>query len=245
MPTRTRPLTTRTAIPASGEAPQRAPGLPRQGLPDTSIVVLRRRVDPAGLPDEMAISAITLAELSAGPHQVRPDSEQDLHDEHEERARRTEAAQRADSDFDPVPSGAEAARIYGRVTAAVAAADRTPRRRIAGLMIAATAIAEGLPLVTTNPGDHAGPGKLLRIVPVTLPPVPHEKTLRPRLPARGSARAGGRAVPRRYSSWATGCSAAWLARLLWVPRGVLSNLTAVAALTWAFDARGCKFLTAR
>ena len=100
MPTRTRPLTTRTAIPASGEAPQRAPGLPRQGLPDTSIVVLRRRVDPAGLPDEMAISAITLAELSAGPHQVRPDSEQDLHDEHEERARRTEAAQRADSDFD-------------------------------------------------------------------------------------------------------------------------------------------------
>jgi len=112
-------------------------------------------------------------------------------------------------------------------------------------MIAATAIAEGLPLVTTNPGDHAGPGKLLRIVPVTLPPVPHEKTLRPRLPARGSARAGGRAVPRRYSSWATGCSAAWLARVLWVLRGVLSNLTAIAALRWAFDARGCKTLTAR
>jgi len=245
VPTRTRPLTTRTAIPASGEAPQRAPGLPRQGLLDTNILVLRRWIDPAELPDEMAISAITLAELSAGPHQVRPDSEQDLHDEHEERARRTEAAQRADSDFDPVPSGAEAARIYGRVTAAVVAAGRTPRRPIAGLMIAATAIAEGLPLVTTNPGDHAGPGKLLRIVPVTLPPVPHEKTLRPRLPARGSARAGGRAVPRRYSSWATGCSAAWLARLLWVRRGVLSNLTAVAALTWAFDARGCKFLTAR
>jgi predicted nucleic acid-binding protein len=145
----------------------------------------------------MAISAITLAGLSAGPHQVRPDSEQDLYGEHEERARRTEAAQRADSEFDPVPSGAEAARLYGRVTAAVAAAGRTPRRRIAGLMIAATAIAEGLPLVTTNPGDYAGPGKLIRIVPVTRPSLPHEKTPRPRLPASGSARAGGTAVPRR------------------------------------------------
>jgi hypothetical protein len=45
----------------------------------------------AELPDEMAISAVTLAELSAGPHQVRPNSEQEMHDEHEERARRTEA----------------------------------------------------------------------------------------------------------------------------------------------------------
>ena len=62
---------------------------------------------------------------------------------------------------------------------------------------------------------------------------------------RGLARAGGGAVPRRYSSWATGCSAAWLARVLWVLQGVLSNLTAIAALTWAFDARGCKILTAR
>ena len=44
-------------------------------------------------------------------------------------------------------------------------------------------------------------------------------------------------MPRRYSIWATGCSAAWLARVLWVPRGVLSDLTAIAALTWAFDAR--------
>ena len=180
MPTRTRPLTTRTAIPTSGEAPQRAAGLPRQGLLDTNILVLRRWIDPAELPDQMAISAITLAGLSAGPHQVRPDSEQDLYGEHEERARRTEAPQRAESESGPVPSGAGAARIYGRVTAAVAAAVRQPRRRIAGLMIAAAAIAGGLPLVTTGPGDYAGLEKLIRIVPVTRPPVPHEKTLRPR-----------------------------------------------------------------
>jgi predicted nucleic acid-binding protein len=142
---------------------------------DTNILVLRRWINPAELPDEMAISAITLGELSAGPHQVRPNTEQDLYDEHEERSRRTEALQRAESEFDPIPFDAEAARIYGRVTAAVVAAGRKPRRRIAGLMIAATAIAEDLPLYTTNPGDYAGLEKLIRVVPVTRRPLPKEK----------------------------------------------------------------------
>jgi hypothetical protein len=71
--------------PYDDESSRPASEPPRQGLLDTNILVLRRRVDPAVLPDEMAISAITLAELSAGPHQVRPNSEQDLYDEHEER----------------------------------------------------------------------------------------------------------------------------------------------------------------
>jgi hypothetical protein len=147
----------------------------RQGLLDTNILVLRHWIDPAELPDEMAISAVTLAELSAGPHQVRPNTEQDLYDEHEERSRRTEALQRAESEFDPIPFDAEAARIYGRVTAAVIAAGRKPRRRIAHLMIAATAIAEGLPLYTTNPSDYAGLEKLIRVVPVTRPSLTQEK----------------------------------------------------------------------
>ena len=129
----------------TGEPPHHAGEPPRQGLLDTNVLVLRRWIDPTELPDEMAISAVTLAELSAGPHQVRPDSEQDMYDEHEERARRTETLQRAESEFDPVPFDAEAARIYGRVTAAVVAAGREPRRRIADRMIAATAISEDLP----------------------------------------------------------------------------------------------------
>jgi len=41
-------------------------------------------------------------------------------------------------------------------------------------MIASTALAEGLPLFTTNPDDFAGLGTLVRIVPVTRPSVPHE-----------------------------------------------------------------------
>jgi predicted nucleic acid-binding protein len=144
---------------------------PRQGMLDTNILILRRRIEPAELPDEMAISAITLAELSAGPHEVRSNDEQDSYDEHAERARRLEILQRAESEFDPVPFDAEAARIFGRVTAAVIAVGRKPRGRAVDLMIASTAIAEGLPLFTTNPHDFAGLDTLMRIVPVTRPPV--------------------------------------------------------------------------
>jgi hypothetical protein len=148
---------------------------PRQGLLDTNILILRRWIEPYELPDEMAISAVTLAELSAWPHQVRRNDEQNLYDEHEERARRTETLQRAESEFDPVPFDAEAARTYGRVAAAVITAGHKPRRRTADLMIAASAIAEDLPLFTTNPDDYAGLEKLVRVIPVTRPPPPHQK----------------------------------------------------------------------
>jgi predicted nucleic acid-binding protein len=148
---------------------------PRQGLLDTNILILRKSINPAELPDEMAISAISLAELSAGPHEVRRNEEQDMYDEQAERARRLEILQRAESEFDPVPFDTEAARIYGRVTAAVIAAGRKPRGRAVDLMIAATAIAEGLPLYTTNPADFRGLDSLMTVVPVTRPPVPHEQ----------------------------------------------------------------------
>ena len=151
---------------------------PRQGMLDTNILILRKWIDPAELPDEMAISAITLAELSAGPHEVRRNEEQSTYDEHAERARRLEILQRAENEFDPVPFDAEAARIFGRVTAAVVAAGRRPRGRVVDLMIAATAIGEGLPLYTTNPADFAGLNDLVRIVPVTRPDVPHEQPTR-------------------------------------------------------------------
>jgi predicted nucleic acid-binding protein len=142
-----------------------------RGLLDTNILILRRWIDVAELPDEMAISAVTLAELPAGPHQVRPNSRQGSHDEHAERARRLDVLQRAEHEFDPIPFDTEAARTYGRVTAAVVSAGPKPRRRIADLMIAATAIAENLPLFTTNPDDFDGLQGLLTVVPVTRPVV--------------------------------------------------------------------------
>ena len=146
----------------------------RQGLLDTNIMILRRWIDPSELPAEVAITAITLAELSAGPHQVRRSDGQSDYEEHAERARRLDVLQRAESEFDPIPFDAEAARIFGRVTAAVIAAGRKPRRRVADLMIAAIAIAEELPLFTTNPGDYTGLDKLIRIVPVTRPSLSNE-----------------------------------------------------------------------
>ncbi|MGY1398522.1 PIN domain-containing protein [Streptomyces sp. SS10] len=146
-----------------------------QGLLDTNIVILRRRVDPEELPDEMAITAVTLAELSAGPHEVRRNDEQSVYDEHVERARRLDVLQRAENEFDPIPFGAEAARIYGRICAAVISAGRKPRRRIADLMIASIAVAEDLPLFTTNPDDFKGLDDLLTVVPVGRPRMPHER----------------------------------------------------------------------
>lgn len=148
---------------------------PRRGLADTNILILRRWIRPDELPDELAISAITLAELSAGPHEVRPESEQDLYFEGPERARRLDILQRAEHEFDPIPFDAEAARTYGRVVAAVVAVGRKPRRRAADLMIAATAMAVGLPLYTTNPDDFIGLDRLLEVVTVTRPIVPSER----------------------------------------------------------------------
>jgi predicted nucleic acid-binding protein len=145
------------------------PGEHRQGLLDTNILILRRWIDPDELPDAMAISAVTLAELSAGPHQVRRNTEQDDYDEDAERARRLDVLQRAENEFDPIPFDAEAARAYGRVCAAVVSTGRKPRRRVADLMIAAVAIAQDLSLYTTNPDDFAGLDGLLASVPVTRP----------------------------------------------------------------------------
>jgi len=154
---------------------ERRPAPYQQGLLDTNIMILRKWIDPEELPAELAISAVTLAELSAGPHQVRGNTEQDDYDEHAERARRTDILQRAENEFDPIPFDAEAARIYGRVCAAVISAGRQPRRRIADLMIASIAVAESLPLFTTNPDDFKGLDGLLTVVPVTRPKVPHGK----------------------------------------------------------------------
>jgi predicted nucleic acid-binding protein len=149
--------------------------LARRGLLDTNIMILRSLIVPEELPDEMAISAVTLAELSAGPHQVRPDIEQDAYFEAAERARRLDVLQRAEHEFDPIPFDADAARAYGRVTAAVIGAGRKPRRRAVDLMIAATAITAELPLYTTNPDDFAGLEHLVTVIHVTRPAVPNER----------------------------------------------------------------------
>lgn len=142
-------------------------GADRRGLLDTNILILRRWIDPGWLPAQMAISAVTLAELSAGVHLVRGDDAA----AGDERARRTDVLQRVESEFDPIPFDAEAARAFGRVSAAVSGTGRTPRRRVADLMIAAVAAVADLPLYTTNPDDFAGLDSIIQVVAVPSPVV--------------------------------------------------------------------------
>lgn len=130
------------------------------GLLDTNILILRAQLDLTQLPDLVSISAVSLAELSAGPHHT---------DDPMERARRVDLLQRAESEFDAIPFDIDCARVYGYVSAAVLAAGRTPRRRVADLMIASVAISNRMPLYTTNPRDFAGLEGLLMLRPVKLP----------------------------------------------------------------------------
>lgn len=145
---------------------------PSRGVVDTNILILRQWINPVDLPRELAISALSLAELSAGVHQVLPNTQQNRYDEHAERAQRLQLLQRTEHEFDPIPFDDEAARIYGRITAAVLAAGRKPRRRAVDLMIAASAAAERLPLFTTNPNDFVGLDAIVDVIPVSRPPFP-------------------------------------------------------------------------
>lgn len=124
----------------------------KRGLVDTNIVILRHRIDPSLLPDELAICTITLAELSAGVQLVVGDDRQ----ARTERSNRAELLQQVEHEFDPIPFDEAAGRAYGRVVAAVSGVGRSTRRRSADLMIAAVATSQGLPLYTTNPDDFVG-----------------------------------------------------------------------------------------
>ena len=129
------------------------------GILDTNTVILLPRLsDPGVLPAEPMITAITLAELSAGPLAASSDVE---------RARRQAHLQQAEADFDALPFDQAAARSFARVAADLRSAGRKTSARAYDALIAATAIANGLPLYTTNPSDFAAIGEL------ALVPVPH------------------------------------------------------------------------
>ena len=118
-----------------------------KGLLDTSTLIrLREITDPSLLPDKPLISAITLAELSVGPLMAADD----------ERSARQMHLQQAESDFDPLPFDAAAARAFGRVAASLRRHGRKPAARSYDAMIAAVAIANDLPLHTFNATDFAG-----------------------------------------------------------------------------------------
>jgi len=128
------------------------------GLLDTSVVVDWH--DPSilrALPDEMAVSAITAAELAAGPHLANTPGEA---------AKRQARLQEVEAKFEPIRFDGSAARSYGLVVAAVTRKGRRPRSRFADLLIAATAHANGLDLYTRNGDDVRGLDDLVRVIAI-------------------------------------------------------------------------------
>jgi tRNA(fMet)-specific endonuclease VapC len=119
-----------------------------RGILDTSTVILLQRLaDATALPAEPLITTVTLAELSVGPLVAGDDNE---------RAVRQAHLQQAESDFDPLPFDAGAARAFGRVAASLRRAGRKTSARAYDAMIAAIAIANDLPVYTCNPADFSG-----------------------------------------------------------------------------------------
>jgi predicted nucleic acid-binding protein len=129
-----------------------------RGLLDTSVLIDLDSIDPGLLPVESVVSALSMAELAAGPHASRDTVE---------RAQRQHRLQRAEVVFDPLPFDAEAARAYGLVYAAVVAAGRKARGpRAVDLLIAATAVAHRMPLYTRNADDVRFLDGLVEVVEV-------------------------------------------------------------------------------
>lgn len=136
---------------------------PERGVIDTSVVIGLERIDPETLPLQLAIAAITLAELAAGPHATSDPSE---------RARRQQRLQLAEATFDSLPFDAGCARGYGLVYAENARAGRKARgARAVDLLIAATALAAKLPLYTANVADFSALSELVDVRAVSLAPV--------------------------------------------------------------------------
>ncbi|MCY4659566.1 MAG: type II toxin-antitoxin system VapC family toxin [Acidobacteria bacterium] len=122
------------------------------GLLDTSVVIDHDLIDSHRLPKASAVSSITVAELTVGPLAARDD---------EERARRQDRLHWVVATWEPLPFDAGAARAYGRIYSMLMARGRVGRRRFADLLIAATAVSQGLPLYTRNSKDLAGLERLL------------------------------------------------------------------------------------
>lgn len=131
-----------------------------RGILDTSTVILLQRLeDASALPAEPLITAVTLAELAVGPLIAESESEA---------AARQAHLQQAEADFTPLPFDADAARAFGGVAASLRRSGRKAAARTYDAMIAATALANDLPIHTCNPDDFGGIEGLV-VVPVPVP----------------------------------------------------------------------------
>lgn len=131
---------------------------PRGVLDTSTVVLLSRLADPELLPEEPLITAITLAELSVGPLAT---------DDPAEQAARQARLQQAEADFVPLSFDDGAARAFGQVASDLRRAGRKTKARAYDALIAAIAVARGLPLFTVNPRDFD------HITELEVVPIPH------------------------------------------------------------------------
>jgi predicted nucleic acid-binding protein len=130
--------------------------LHERALLDTSVVIDYPASAVAAHASTAAVSTITLAELSYGLHTADPLLN----------AAREQRYHWITNTFDPIPFDTYAARIYGALCAAVRAVGRDPKPRRLDLLIAAVAVALGIPLITRNEADFTGIHESLTIIAV-------------------------------------------------------------------------------
>lgn len=130
-----------------------------RGILDTNAVILMQRLeDPSALLALPAITTITLAELSVGPHVARNDIESAAIQAH---------LQQAESDVEAIAFDA-AARAFGRVSSDLRSSERKTRPRAYDALIASIAITQGLPLYTAIPDNFKGINEL-QVVEIAVP----------------------------------------------------------------------------
>ena len=121
--------------------------VPKVGLLDTSVVIDLPNLSAEVLPAFPTISAITLAELSVGPQLAKDALTQQS---------RQLVLQQTEATFDPLPFDDACARRFAIVATALRENGRKSRARAFDALIAATALANELPLYTRNPRDFDG-----------------------------------------------------------------------------------------
>ena len=111
------------------------------GLLDTSVLIASetgRALDETALPEQVAVSVITIAELHAGVHAAR---------DADTRARRM-ATLESVAGLEPLPVDAAAAKEWARLRFRLAETGR--RINVNDLWIASIAVARGIPVVTQD-----------------------------------------------------------------------------------------------
>ena len=122
-----------------------------RALLDTSVVIALARGEPLALPDppdEATISVVTLCGLHRGVLVAQAG----------DRAARLAVLAYAERTFKALTVDERVAPEYGRISERAAEAGRDVRRHLADLLIAATAAANGLPLLTRDRQLDGTPG---------------------------------------------------------------------------------------